>query len=36
MCHNCNWEITGIEDYRSEKTGKITKTCAKCRSSVHP
>lgn len=34
MCRNCNRETAGIEDYKSNKTGKVTKTCKKCRSSV--
>jgi len=34
LCRNCNRETSGIEDYKSSKTGKITKTCVKCRSCV--
>jgi len=34
MCKNCNRKTQGPEDYKNTKTGKVTKTCAKCRSCV--
>jgi hypothetical protein len=34
MCRNCNRKTNGIEDYKNNKTGKVTKTCAKCRDCV--
>ena len=33
-CRNCNRQTEGIQDFKNLKTGKITKTCIKCRNSV--
>ena len=34
-CPNCNRKTAGIDDYKNIRSGKITKTCAKCRASVY-
>lgn len=34
-CPTCNRKCDGIDDFRSIKTRRITKTCIKCRSSVY-
>ena len=33
-CPNCNLPTQGIEDYKNIKSGKITKTCKRCRHRV--
>lgn len=35
VCKNCNRDTPGgIEEYKNAKTGRITKTCSKCRACV--
>ena len=34
MCRNCGRATGGIGDYMNIKTGRVTKTCQKCRASV--
>src|SRR5438874_1418638 len=34
-CMNCNKPTNGIEDFKNIHTGKLTKTCKKCRENVY-
>lgn len=34
-CPNCSRKTTGVAEYKNIKSGKVTKTCKKCRDSVY-
>ncbi len=34
-CPNCNRQANGIDDFRNIKTGRVVKTCIKCRKCVY-
>lgn len=34
MCRNCNRRTNGVDDFKNAQTGKLTKTCRKCRACV--
>ena len=33
-CPTCNRKSEGVQDYKSKRSNKLTKTCLKCRASV--